>query len=59
MVDIVDNMAMVDSKDTVTMMEKMNQVGIDQTSLMGLIWPQLAQIALYWPRLTPIGPDWF
>ena len=53
MVDILDNVSMVsmvDSNDTVYMLEKMNKKGLNWTEVapFGQDWSQLASIRLDW-----------
>ena len=66
MVDILDNVSivsMVDSNDTVYMLEKMNKKGLNWTEVapFGQDWSQLASIRLDWHWLTLIEPNclWF
>ena len=52
--DIVDNMAMVDSKDRVTMPEIMDHFGLESNRYNGI---EMATIAPNLPQLAPIDPD--
>ena len=55
LLDILDHMAMVDSKDK---LDKCTKLALCLTDLMGLNRSQLHRIGQDLPHLALIGPDW-